>query len=227
VLAHAAQGLRFTEHMDEEDGPLVFAHACKLGLEGIVSKRRDSFYNSGRSPHWTKTKNPAVVGVIEPTGGGDCAKPEDQPHGAGCPCTAARAAARGREAAAGANRRQWQTAAAASTADFHRARPKVTGMPSCTGITQPMRYPKARSRDPASRHARLGQRHPRKPNNCTAMSHDGCHRPPQRYAARAKPSLRRRASAHNATMECYRRAMLGAILLRAMRGLASAAEEAE
>jgi bifunctional non-homologous end joining protein LigD len=39
VLARAATGLRFNEHLDEEDGPLVFAHACKLGLEGIVSKR--------------------------------------------------------------------------------------------------------------------------------------------------------------------------------------------
>jgi hypothetical protein len=29
-----------------------FAHACKLGLEGIVSKRRDSRYRSGRSPDW-------------------------------------------------------------------------------------------------------------------------------------------------------------------------------
>ena len=41
VLARAAPGLRFNEHLDEADGPLVFAHACKLGLEGIVSKRRD------------------------------------------------------------------------------------------------------------------------------------------------------------------------------------------
>jgi len=32
------------------DGPTVFAHACKLGLEGIVSKRKDSAYRSGRSP---------------------------------------------------------------------------------------------------------------------------------------------------------------------------------
>jgi len=32
------------------DGPTVFAHACKMGLEGIVSKRRDSAYRSGRSP---------------------------------------------------------------------------------------------------------------------------------------------------------------------------------
>ena len=43
--------------LDEEDGPLVFEHACKLGLEGIVSKRRDSVYSSGRSPHWIKVKN--------------------------------------------------------------------------------------------------------------------------------------------------------------------------
>jgi ATP-dependent DNA ligase len=47
LLARAAPGLRFTEHLDEEDGPLVFQHACKLGLEGIVSKRRDSLYSSG------------------------------------------------------------------------------------------------------------------------------------------------------------------------------------
>ena len=46
------------EHLDEEDGPLAFAHACKMGLEGIVSKRRDSRYVSGRSPHWIKSKNP-------------------------------------------------------------------------------------------------------------------------------------------------------------------------
>jgi hypothetical protein len=44
LLARTAPGLRFNEHMDEKDGPLVFLHACKLGLEGIVSKRRDSPY---------------------------------------------------------------------------------------------------------------------------------------------------------------------------------------
>jgi hypothetical protein len=32
---------RANEHI-EGDGPTVFAHACKMGLEGIVSKRRDS-----------------------------------------------------------------------------------------------------------------------------------------------------------------------------------------
>jgi ATP-dependent DNA ligase len=62
MLAKAGLGLRFNEHM-EGDGPTVFAHACKMGLEGIVSKRKDSMYRSGRSPDWLKMKNvdaPAV-----------------------------------------------------------------------------------------------------------------------------------------------------------------------
>jgi ATP-dependent DNA ligase len=37
----------------------MFGHACKLWLEGIVSKRRDAPYRSGRSKVWLKTKNPA------------------------------------------------------------------------------------------------------------------------------------------------------------------------
>ena len=49
VLAKAGPGMRFNEHI-EGDGPTVFAHACRLGLEGIVSKRKDSAYRSGRSP---------------------------------------------------------------------------------------------------------------------------------------------------------------------------------
>ena len=51
ILTRAAPGLRFNEHLEEEDGPLVFHHACKLGLEGIVSKHRNSTYSSGRSRH--------------------------------------------------------------------------------------------------------------------------------------------------------------------------------
>jgi bifunctional non-homologous end joining protein LigD len=61
----AGPGLRFNECIDgsELDGATVFAHACKLGLEGIVSKRKDSAYRSGRSPDRLKMKNanaPAV-----------------------------------------------------------------------------------------------------------------------------------------------------------------------
>jgi ATP-dependent DNA ligase len=43
--------------------PPVLTHGCKLGLEGIVSKRKGSPYRSGRSPDWLKMKNsnaPAV-----------------------------------------------------------------------------------------------------------------------------------------------------------------------
>jgi bifunctional non-homologous end joining protein LigD len=62
VLAKAAPGLRLNVHI-EDDGPTVFAHACKMGLEGIVSKRKDSTYRSGRSPDWLKSKNPACEAV--------------------------------------------------------------------------------------------------------------------------------------------------------------------
>jgi bifunctional non-homologous end joining protein LigD len=62
ILAKARPGIRFNEHI-EGDGPTVFAHACKMGLEGIVSKRKDSAYRSGHSPDWLKIKNPAAAAV--------------------------------------------------------------------------------------------------------------------------------------------------------------------
>ena len=57
LLSRAALGLRLNEHL-EADGPDVFHHACMLGLEGIVSKRKDSRYHSVPSRHWVKSKNP-------------------------------------------------------------------------------------------------------------------------------------------------------------------------
>ena len=53
-----AQLIKYVEHI-EGDGELVLAHACKLGLEGIVSKRADAIYRSGRRADWIKTKCPA------------------------------------------------------------------------------------------------------------------------------------------------------------------------
>jgi bifunctional non-homologous end joining protein LigD len=50
----------FSEALSAE-GALVFAKACKLGLEGIVSKRAGSRYRSGTSRQWLKSKNPAFV----------------------------------------------------------------------------------------------------------------------------------------------------------------------
>jgi ATP-dependent DNA ligase len=45
------------------DGAIMFAQACKLGCEGIVSKRLGSLYRYGRSRHWLKVKNPAAPAV--------------------------------------------------------------------------------------------------------------------------------------------------------------------
>ena len=42
----------------EGDGAIIFKRACKLGCEGIGSKRFGSPYRSGRTSHWLKVKNP-------------------------------------------------------------------------------------------------------------------------------------------------------------------------
>ena len=58
VLRKPVNGVRLCEHIDGTDGMTVFGHACRMGLEGIVAKRRDRPYRSGRSPDWVKVKNP-------------------------------------------------------------------------------------------------------------------------------------------------------------------------
>jgi bifunctional non-homologous end joining protein LigD len=60
VLAHAGPALRLSEHLDG-DGALIFAHACRLGLEGVIAKRKGSAYRSGRCAPWVKVKNPEYV----------------------------------------------------------------------------------------------------------------------------------------------------------------------
>ena len=45
--------VQFSESFETE-GPEMFAHACKVGLEGVVSKVRDSNYPAGRSNDWVK-----------------------------------------------------------------------------------------------------------------------------------------------------------------------------
>jgi ATP-dependent DNA ligase len=64
ILRKSRPEVRLNEHLEHPDGALVFAHACKLGAEGIVSKRLGSRYRSGRSPDWLKFKNPAAPAVI-------------------------------------------------------------------------------------------------------------------------------------------------------------------
>jgi bifunctional non-homologous end joining protein LigD len=49
----------------------LFRHACLLGLEGLVSKHRDSRYRPGRFDRWIKVKNrahPAFARVLEQFG---------------------------------------------------------------------------------------------------------------------------------------------------------------
>jgi bifunctional non-homologous end joining protein LigD len=47
--------IRFSDHFGEE-GNVVLQHACRLSLEGIVSKLRDAPFRSGRSKDWLKSK---------------------------------------------------------------------------------------------------------------------------------------------------------------------------
>ena len=62
LLAGSQVSLVFNECFEEE-GQIVYREACKLGCEGVVSKRLGSRYRSGRSPHWLKIKNPAAPAV--------------------------------------------------------------------------------------------------------------------------------------------------------------------
>jgi bifunctional non-homologous end joining protein LigD len=57
LLRGSLPGLQFNAHL-AQPGDIVFRHACKMGLEGIVSKRLGSPYRSGRSRHWIKSKKP-------------------------------------------------------------------------------------------------------------------------------------------------------------------------
>jgi bifunctional non-homologous end joining protein LigD len=75
LAPQADDTLRFSEDL-ETDGAHMFAEACRLGAEGIVSKRVDAKYRSGRSADWTKTKcihrqEFVIGGFTHPTKGGD------------------------------------------------------------------------------------------------------------------------------------------------------------
>ena len=58
----ATHAIRFNEHL-AHDGSNVFEHACRMGLEGIVSKPIDAPYRSGPSKTWLKSKNPLSEAV--------------------------------------------------------------------------------------------------------------------------------------------------------------------
>jgi bifunctional non-homologous end joining protein LigD len=68
LLARRPEGIFINPFERGEIGPDLFRAACRMGLEGLVSKRRDRPYQAGRSKHWLKVKNrkhPAMSRVAE------------------------------------------------------------------------------------------------------------------------------------------------------------------
>jgi bifunctional non-homologous end joining protein LigD len=62
LLRNTKAGIVLNEHV-AGDGPTVFEHACRLGAEGIVSKKVDGTYQSGPCSVWIKVRNPASIAV--------------------------------------------------------------------------------------------------------------------------------------------------------------------
>jgi len=58
LLRKGGNGIRLSEHLEGADGTAVFRAVCAMDLEGIVAKRRDRPYWSGRSRDWVKVRNP-------------------------------------------------------------------------------------------------------------------------------------------------------------------------
>jgi bifunctional non-homologous end joining protein LigD len=59
LLARRLDGIFLSDFEQGEIGPDLFRHACLMGLEGMVSKYRESLYRGGRFRHWVKIKNRA------------------------------------------------------------------------------------------------------------------------------------------------------------------------
>jgi len=71
LLARRPDGIFVAPFEEGEIGPDLFQAACRMGLEGLVSKRRERPYQAGRSKHWVKIKNrshPAMSRVVEAFG---------------------------------------------------------------------------------------------------------------------------------------------------------------
>ena len=59
LLMRRIPGIFIAEYEQGDIGRDLFRVVCDMGLEGIVSKRRDRAYTPGKCEHWMKTKNPA------------------------------------------------------------------------------------------------------------------------------------------------------------------------
>jgi bifunctional non-homologous end joining protein LigD len=63
-LGQARRGIPATPRRAAKPSTEIFAHARRFGAEGIVSKRRESPYRSGRTRTWLKVKNPKSPAVM-------------------------------------------------------------------------------------------------------------------------------------------------------------------
>jgi bifunctional non-homologous end joining protein LigD len=71
LLTRRPDGIFLSGFEQGEIGPDLFVAACQMGLEGLVSKRRDQPYRGGRSKRWIKVKNrkhPAMQRVMDSFG---------------------------------------------------------------------------------------------------------------------------------------------------------------
>jgi ATP-dependent DNA ligase len=57
LVARRPEGIYVAPFERGAIGPDLFRAACRMGLEGLVSKHRDRPYQAGRSRHWIKVKN--------------------------------------------------------------------------------------------------------------------------------------------------------------------------
>jgi hypothetical protein len=67
LIGRRSLGIVLSQNTDED----IFHGVCRMGLEGVVSKRLSSRYRSGRSTDWLKIKNPESPAMVR-TREGEC-----------------------------------------------------------------------------------------------------------------------------------------------------------
>jgi bifunctional non-homologous end joining protein LigD len=64
LLKRAGDGIIYNEHEVGATGPRLFEQACKMGLEGIISKHRERGYKAGPCRDWIKVTNPKSPAMV-------------------------------------------------------------------------------------------------------------------------------------------------------------------
>jgi bifunctional non-homologous end joining protein LigD len=75
MARHKGERVKFSDDFPGVDAELMLKAACKMGLEGIIAKRKDAIYVSTRATSWLKIKCSArqefvVVGFVDRAGSG-------------------------------------------------------------------------------------------------------------------------------------------------------------